>query len=115
MQLIHHLTQLLVNRNPPLQFRAKSLPIVYMAYLEDDFLEFGGGDRRKEGLVSGTWRSLRQFQHLDLPKVGDRRCSSSLNVGWSGKGVVLTRIAGGDYSHGSPAASLRILAVVALN
>ena len=114
-QLIHHLTQSLVNRNPPLQFRAKSLPIVYMAYLEDDFLEFGGGGRRKEGLVSGTWRSLRQFQHLDLAKVGDRRYNSSLNGGWSGKDVGLMKIAGEGYLHGSPAVSLRIFAVVALN
>jgi len=91
------------------------VPSAQATYMEDDFLEFSGGDRRKEGLVSGTWRNHHQFQNLELPKVGDHRCSSSLNVGWSGKDVVLMRIAGKDYSHGSLPANLRVLAVVTLN
>ena len=69
-------------------------PIVHMPHYEDDLPEFGGGDRREEGSVSGTRPTHSQFQLLELPKVGDRYCVPGLNVRELGKGAALMRVRG---------------------
>ena len=81
-------------------------PTVYVPHLEGNLLEFCGGDRRKEGLVSGTWPIRHQFQLSELSKVVNRHCYSfSLNMRGLSKDAGSMRSASRGYLHSSSAVS----------